>query len=124
MANTTSKKTATKASSTASEGFAVIKTGGKQYRVSVGAVVKIESMKGEHKVGDTLVFPEVLLVDTGTDTTVGTPTVAGAQVSAEIVEIGREAKVVVARYKQKSRSGFTKNGHRQPFFKVKISALA
>lgn len=103
--------------------FAVIKTGGKQFRVSEGESIKIEVLKGEYKVGDKLTFDQVLLVDTGSETKVGTPTVAGAKVTGEITEIGRYAKIVVMRYKQKSRSGPTKNGHRQPFFKVKILSI-
>ena len=128
MANATSKKEATvgvtKTQKVASgTAFSVIKTGGKQYRVSAGDIIKIEIMKGEFNVGDKVEFKDVVLVDTGSETKVGTPTVAGAVVKAEIVEIGRDAKVIVARYKQKSRSGFKKNGHRQPFFKVKILSI-
>jgi large subunit ribosomal protein L21 len=128
MANatkTTAKETVKKASKKAVSGsFAVIKTGGKQYRVSEGDSVKIEILAGEHQVGDKVVFDQVLLTDSGSDTKVGTPTVAGAKVTGEIVEIGRAAKVIVARYMQKNRSGFKKNGHRQPFFKVKINSIA
>jgi large subunit ribosomal protein L21 len=128
MANTTktvAKAATKKASKKAVSGaFAVIKTGGKQYRVSEGDSIKIEILPGEYKVGDKLDFKEVLLTDTGSDTKVGTPTIAGASVSGEIVEIGRYAKVIAARYIQKNRSGFKKNGHRQHFFKVKITALA
>lgn len=104
--------------------FAVIKTGGKQYRVSVGDLIKIEIMKGEYNVGDKLVFNEVLLKDNGGTTTMGTPTIAGSSVSAEIVAIDRGPKLVVMRYIQKSRSGPKKNGHRQPFFEVKITSIA
>lgn len=103
--------------------FAVIKTGGKQFRVSEGTSIKIEVMPGEHKVGDTITFNEVLLVDNGTETKVGTPTVSGAKVTGELTQISRYAKVVVMRYKQKSRSGPTKNGHRQTYFKVKILSI-
>ncbi len=120
MANTTK----TKAKKAESGAFAVIKTGGKQYRVSEGDAIKIEILPGEFKVGDKVDFKEVLLTDSGSDTKVGTPTVSGAKVSGEIVEIGRNAKVIAARYIQKKRSGFKKNGHRQSFFKVKITAIA
>jgi large subunit ribosomal protein L21 len=127
MANLISRKAkigVTKPANVASgAAFSVIKTGGKQYRVAVGDVVKIEIIKGEFNVGDKVDFKEVVLVDTGSETKVGTPTVAGAVVKAEIVEIDRDAKVIVARYKQKSRSGFKKNGHRQPYFKVKILSI-
>ncbi len=104
------------------EEFAVIQTGGKQYKVSVGGSVSIEKIKGEFKVGDKLTFEEVLLVDDGKDTTIGTPYIKGAKVESEIVEIGRSRKVMVVKYKQKSRY-LKRNGHRQPFFKVKITAI-
>jgi large subunit ribosomal protein L21 len=102
--------------------FAVIQTGGKQYKVSVGDVVKIEKITGDLKVGDKLTFDKVLLVDNGKDTTIGTPYISGAAVTATLAEIGRDAKIDVIKYKQKSRY-FKKNGHRQPHFKVKIEAL-
>ncbi|MFA4975509.1 MAG: 50S ribosomal protein L21 [Candidatus Paceibacterota bacterium] len=99
--------------------FAVIQTGGKQYKVSKDDVVSIEKMKGEYKVGDKVVFDKVLLVDDGKNTTIGTPYIVGADVDALIVGIGRSRKVMVIKYKQKSRY-LKRNGHRQPFFKVKI----
>lgn len=105
--------------------FAIIETGGKQYRVSVGDSVKIEKLKDkEYKEGDTLVFDKVLLVDNGSDATdIGTPYIVGAKVSGTLSEIGRAPKVTVIKYKQKSRY-FKKNGHRQPFFKVKIDKIS
>lgn len=102
--------------------FAVIQTGGKQYTVSKGDIVTIEKLSGEHKEGDKIVFDKVLLVDDGKDTTIGTPFIAKAAVKGTITEIGRAPKVTVVHYKQKSRY-FKKNGHRQPFFKVKIESL-
>lgn len=108
--------------------FAVITTGGKQYKVSKGGFVSIEKIKGpasaggEYKKGDKLSFDKVLLVDDGKDTTIGTPYIKGAKVDAEIVEIGRARKVMVVKYKQKSRY-LRRNGHRQPFFKVKITSI-
>jgi large subunit ribosomal protein L21 len=102
--------------------FAVIKTGGKQYKVSEGTIVSVEKMKGEYKVGDKLTFDEVLLVDDGKNTTIGTPFIAGAKVLADLVEIGRGRKLLVMKYKQKSRY-LKRNGHRQPFFKVKITSI-
>jgi large subunit ribosomal protein L21 len=106
--------------------FAVIQTGGKQYKVSKGSLVSIEKMKAkgiEYKKGDKVVFDKVLLVDDGKDTTIGTPYITGAKVDAEISEIGRSRKVMVVKYKQKSRY-LRRNGHRQPFFKVKILSIA
>lgn len=102
--------------------FAVIQTGGKQYKVSEGTVLSIEKIKGEFKVGDKLSFDQVLLVANDKDTTIGTPYIDGAKVGAEIVEIGRARKVLVVKYKQKSRY-LRRNGHRQPFFKVKITSI-
>jgi large subunit ribosomal protein L21 len=110
------------------EEFAVIKTGGKQYKVSEGKVLSIEKIKGpasaskEYKKGDKLVFDKVLLVDDGKDTTIGTPYIAGAKVNAEIMEIGRARTVLVMKYKQKSRY-LRRNGHRQPYFQVKITSI-
>ncbi|MDR3571407.1 MAG: 50S ribosomal protein L21 [Candidatus Pacebacteria bacterium] len=102
--------------------IAIIETGGKQHLVTEGSVHRIEKLKGAHKVGDKLTFDKVLLVDDGSSTKVGMPYVEGAKVSAELVEEGRAAKVVVLRYREKSRYA-KKRGHRQPYAKVKITAL-
>ena len=102
--------------------FAVIKTGGKQYKVSKGDSIKIEKLSDTAKVGDKISFEEVLLVDNGKDTTIGMPMIDGASVSAEVTKIGRADKVMVVKYLQKSRY-HKKNGHRQPFVEVKISAI-
>ena len=105
-------------------GFAVIETGGKQYRVASGDIIKIEKIKGEHKEGETIIFDKVFLVDDGKGVTdIGTPYIDGAKVSASLLEIGRAPKVTVIKYKQKSRY-FKNNGHRQPFFKVKIEKIS
>lgn len=102
--------------------FAVIATGGKQYKVSSGEVVTIEKIKGDYKEGDVITFDKVLLVDDGANTSIGTPFIEGAKVLGTLEEIGRHAKVTVIKYKQKSRY-FKKNGHRQPYFKVKITEI-
>jgi len=102
--------------------FAIIKTGGKQYSVSEGDVITVEKLDGDHKEGDAVVFDKVLLVDDGKDTTIGTPYISKAQVKGTIVKIGRAAKVLVVKYKQKSRY-YKRNWHRQHYFKVKIDAL-
>ncbi|MDP2593347.1 MAG: 50S ribosomal protein L21 [bacterium] len=102
--------------------FAVIKTGGKQYQVSVGDVIVIEKIKGDYKEGDSITFDKVLLVDNGTDTTIGTPYIGEAKVLGTIKEIGKGKKVTVVKYKAKSRYN-KKRGHRQPHFKVKIDSL-
>jgi large subunit ribosomal protein L21 len=111
-----------KAENKASGAFAVVMTGGKQYRVRVGDTVKIEKIKGDFKAGDKVVFDKVLLTDDGSATKIGAPHVSGAKVEAKIEEIGRDAKVVVVHYKAKSKY-FKKAGHRQPFFKVGITAI-
>ena len=117
------KKAPVKAKKAVAGEFAVIKTGGKQYRVSVGDTITIEKFKEERAKGDTVSFSEVLLTDNGTTTNIGTPFISGAIVSGEVVLIGRAPKVTVIKYKQKSRY-MKKNGHRQPFIKVKITAIA
>jgi large subunit ribosomal protein L21 len=103
--------------------FAVIQTGGKQYTVSKGDTITIEKLAGDHKEGDKVTFDKVLLVDDGKNTTIGTPYIAKASVTGTISKIGRLPTVLVVKYKQKSRSGWKRNGHRQPFFKVTIDAL-
>ncbi len=103
--------------------FAVIATGGKQYKVAVGEAVRIEKIIGDYSVGDKITFDKVLLVDDGKDsTTIGTPYIKDAKVEAELVEIGRAQKINVIKYKSKVRY-FKKRGHRQPFFKVKITSI-
>lgn len=102
--------------------FAVIQTGGKQYKVSVGEIIQIEKLVGEHKKGDKITFDKVLLVDNGKDTTIGNPYINGAKVEAEVVDIGRAPKVLVVKYKPKSRY-LVRRGHRQHFFKVKILGI-
>ena len=102
--------------------FAVIQTGGKQYKVSEGSTLSIEKIKEEYKKGDKLSFDKVLLVDDGKNTTMGTPYITDAKVDAEIVEIGRAKKIIIVKYKQKSRY-LRRHGHRQPFFKVKILGI-
>ncbi len=103
--------------------IAVIETGGKQYVVSEGAVVTVESLAGATEKGAKITFDKVLLTDDGSKTQVGAPYVSGAKVSAELIENGRAKKVTVLRYRPKSRYA-KKKGHRQPFSKVKITALS
>lgn len=112
------KKAAAKATS---EEFAVIATGGKQYQVSVGDSILIEKIADLQK-GDVVTFDKVLLVDNGSDTTIGVPYIDGASVTGEVAVVGRAAKVTVIKYKQKSRY-FKKNGHRQPYLKVTITGI-
>ena len=103
--------------------FAVIMTGGKQYQVSAGETITIEKLAGEHKKGDSVTFDKVLLVDNGTDTTIGTPTIAGASVAGEITTIGRAAKVTVLKYKTGGQYKIQR-GHRQNYTAVQVSDIA
>ena len=100
--------------------FAVIQTGGKQYKVAKGDLLRVEKL--DLKVGDTITFDKVLLVG-AEQFKVGTPYVAGATVSAEIVREGRGKKLIV--YKFRRRKNYRrKNGHRQPFTELKITGVA
>ena len=100
--------------------IAVIKTGGKQYKVQKGDEIKVEKLKGEK--GDKISFTEVLLVADGKSLEIGQPKLA-KKVEAEILEQGRARKVKVVKYKPKVRYMKTQ-GHRQHFTKVKITAIA
>ena len=103
--------------------LAVIKTGGKQYVVSAGQTLFIEKLPKGAEDGAQVVFDQVLLVDTGTAATVGTPTVKGAAVKATVLATGKSPKIDVVRYKAKSRY-HKRRGHRQPFSKVRIDAIS
>ncbi len=111
--------------------FAVIQTGGKQYKVQVGDILKIEKLAQEakpnetalvHDVGTKITFDQVMLVDDGSTTKVGAPYLAGAKVEASVVDNDRYKKVMVIKYRPKSRY-YKKNGHRQPFTEVKIESI-
>lgn len=101
--------------------IAVIKTGGKQYVVAEGQVLKIEKLELEP--GASLQFDALLVSDTeGTSTKVGTPTVSGSLVKATVLDHGREDKIHVIKYKSKSR--YRRNvGHRQHFTRVTIESI-
>lgn len=100
--------------------YAVVRTGGKQYRVEEGRALKIERLAGE--VGDVVEVGDVLLMDDGSGVTVGAPTISGARVLGTIAEQGRSKKIIVFRYKAKTRYR-KKTGHRQPFTKVLIEDI-
>ena len=100
--------------------YAIVKTGGKQYRVSAGQTVRVEKIDGT--VGDNVELSDVLLVGGGEETIVGQPRVAGASVAAEIVEQGRAKKIII--FKKKRRKGYhKKQGHRQAFTSLKITEI-
>jgi large subunit ribosomal protein L21 len=99
--------------------FAVIKTGGKQYRVAADDVIKVERVKGDQ--GEIIQFGEVLLLG-GESVTLGAPTVAGASVAAEVVEQGRGPKVIAFK-KRRRKNSRRKRGHRQEFTMVRITEI-
>ncbi|MBM3586188.1 MAG: 50S ribosomal protein L21 [Alphaproteobacteria bacterium] len=100
--------------------FAVIETGGKQYRVTENDVITVEKLAGE--AGGTVAFDRVLMVRTGADVKVGAPLVAGALVKAEIVEQSRADKIIV--FKKLRRKNYRrKHGHRQHQTVLRITAI-
>ncbi len=99
--------------------YAIIQTGGKQYRVSEGDSVRIEKIAGEP--GEKVHFEEVLFVGDA-DAPAGSPTVAGAQVTATVVEHGRGDKILVSKFK-KRKMYRRKNGHRQSYTEVRIDEV-
>jgi large subunit ribosomal protein L21 len=101
--------------------FAVIKTGGKQYRVSAGDVIKVEKLEVE--AGSTIALDQVLMVGEGADAAVGTPLVAGATVSAEVIAQDRGPKIII--FKKKRRQNYRrKNGHRQDLTVLRITEIS
>lgn len=102
--------------------FAVIQTGGKQYKVAVGDEIAVEKIKGDYNVGDKITIESVVLKDDGKVTELGSPYIEGSTVSATITESGKLDKVMVVRYRQKSRY-HKRNGHRQPYMTLKIDAI-
>ena len=100
--------------------YAVIQTGGKQYRVAEGETIRVERLPGEP--GTRLEFTDVLLVAAGEDVKLGRPLVVGAKVTAQIVEHDRERKIIVFKYKR--RKNYRKRqGHRQPYTALKITSI-
>lgn len=100
--------------------YAIIKTGGKQYRVSEGESVQVEKLNAE--VGAEVVFDEVLTVVNDADVKIGAPVVAGAKVTAKVVEHGKADKIFVFKYKAKANYR-RRQGHRQPFTTVEITKI-
>ena len=100
--------------------FAIIETGGKQYKVQEGDVVFVEKLNAAD--GDTVTFDRVFAVSDGETFQVGTPVVAGASVSASVVKNGRGKKIYVMKYKP-NKGEKKKIGHRQPYTKVQIEKI-
>ena len=103
--------------------FAVIKTGGKQYRVSEGDRLKVEKLAGDHKEGDKIKFEEVLLFDDGKSVKVGTPYLDKATVEAKFIEAGKGKKIRIQHFKAKSNYSKV-TGHRQQYNEVEITKVA
>ena len=100
--------------------FAIIETGGKQYKVQEGDVIFVEKLAGEEN--STVVFDKVIAVGDGSDIRVGAPYIDNAKVEASLVKSGKGAKIIV--YKMKPKKNYRrKQGHRQPYTKVQITAI-
>lgn len=100
--------------------YAIIKTGGKQYKVAEGEAVYVEKL--DIAEGENVTFDQVILVNDGKNTKVGAPLVDGASVSGKVEKQGKEKKVVTYKYKPKKHS-HNKVGHRQPYTRVLINAV-
>ena len=100
--------------------YAVIQTGGKQYRVQQGDVIFVEKI--DSQADEAVTFDQVLLVGDGEATKIGAPTVAGAKVEGKVLAQVRGKKIVVYKYKAKKNER-KKQGHRQPYTKVEITAI-
>jgi large subunit ribosomal protein L21 len=99
--------------------YAVIKTGGKQYRVSEGDRLRVEKLPGD--AGSSITFDEVLMIG-GEKVAIGKPTVAGAKVTAKIVTQDRAKKVVIFKFRRR-KNYRRKRGHRQPFTEIQITGV-
>lgn len=100
--------------------YAIVETGAKQYIVAVGDMLKIEKIEGV-KAGDTIKLDKVLAIDNGSKAEVGTPYLS-SKVEAKVIEIAKDKKISVIKYKSKSRY-FVKQGHRQTLMKVEILSI-
>jgi large subunit ribosomal protein L21 len=100
--------------------YAVIASGGKQYRVESGGILRVEKLPGE--IGSPITFDRVLMVSDGDNVRVGTPVVDDAIVQGHIVEQGKSKKIIVFKYKRRKRYR-RKQGHRQPYTAIKIDTI-
>ena len=100
--------------------LAVIKTGGKQYKIEVGDVIKIEKLEGE--IGDKIIFEEVLLLENEKGVEIGAPFLKGVKVEGRLIKTFKDKKVVGIKFKAKKRNK-TKFGHRQTLTEVEITKL-
>jgi large subunit ribosomal protein L21 len=102
--------------------YAIIRTGGKQYRVSPGDVVRIPTLAGKNE-GDTVEFDEILAAGGDDGVRIGAPVVDGARVTGTVIKNGRGPKIIVFKFKRRKQFKRTK-GHRQGFTAVKIDSIA
>ena len=100
--------------------YAVFQSGGKQHRVAEGQTVRLEKI--EVAPGETVEFEDILMVSNGDDVKIGTPSVAGAKVTAEVVTHGRGEKVKIVKFRRRKHSR-KQMGHRQWFTEVKITGI-
>ena len=100
--------------------YAIIRTGGKQFRAEPGKTLRIPTIEGD--VGASITFDEVLLGSDGTNVQTGVPLVSGARVSGEIVRHGKGDKIIVFKFRRRKNYA-RKQGHRQPFTEVKINDI-
>ena len=100
--------------------YAVIKTGGKQYKVEAGATLKVEKLLGE--VGSSVIIDKVLMIADGESTTIGAPLIAGATVNATVVSHGRADKVMIFKFRRRKHYRKTQ-GHRQSFTEIQIGEI-
>jgi large subunit ribosomal protein L21 len=100
--------------------YAVIKTGGKQYKVEAGATLKVEKLVGD--VGSKVVIDKVLMIADGDNTTIGAPLIAGATVNATVVSHGRAEKVMIFKFRRRKHYRKTQ-GHRQSFTEIQIGEI-
>ena len=101
--------------------YAVIKSGGKQYRVAKGDVIRVEKLEGD--VGQPIDFDNILMLGEGDNQKVGTPMVTGAKVTGEILEQARDKKIFILKFKRRKHH-MKRQGHRQYFTAVRITDIA
>ena len=101
--------------------YAVIKTGGKQYKVREGQTLKIESLDAD--AGDSVEFDQVMMVGEGADIKIGAPLVDGAKVAATVLGNGRGKKVTIIKFRRRKNRSKTKQGHRQNYTEVEIGKI-
>ena len=101
--------------------YAIVQTGGKQYQIQTGDTIRVESLPQQE--GETIELANVLMVSKDGDVSLGTPTVSGAKVTAEVAGHGRDKKVVVFKYKPKTRYR-RKQGHRQAYTDLRVTDIS